>query len=114
MRKAVTSLIKSGFAEEIEVTDIARSWREQGDRRLGVFITDAGRAILVAEPMSDTRGAPSVSAYFAFYLLAMGSGRPRDPQRLGEMLRSTGFVKVRRHRTHSPLVAQVISARKPG
>lgn len=49
VRKAVTSLIKRSLAEEIEVTDAARCWREEGDRRLGVVVTDAGRAIIAAE-----------------------------------------------------------------
>ena len=34
--------------------------------------------LLIAEPMADTPGAEPVGdAYFGFYLLAMGSGRPR-------------------------------------
>ena len=34
--------------------------------------------LLIAEPMAETRGAEKVGdAYFGFYLLAMGRGRPR-------------------------------------
>ena len=47
----------------------------------------AGGTLLIAEPMSGVRGAePIGDAYFGFYLLAMGSGRPRTFARLKEML----------------------------
>ena len=37
-----------------------------------------GGTLLIAEPMAGTRGAEaSGDAYFGFYLLAMGQGRPR-------------------------------------
>ena len=42
----------------------------------------AGGTLLLAEPMAGTRGAGGVGAYFAFYLLAMGSGRPRRAEEL--------------------------------
>ena len=39
-----------------------------------------GGTLLVAEPMSGTpEAAPCADAYFGFYLLAMGTGRARDP-----------------------------------
>ena len=41
-----------------------------------------GGTLLLAEPMADTRGAEPVGAYFNFYLLAMGSGRPRRAEEL--------------------------------
>ena len=38
--------------------------------------------LLLAEPMAGTPGAePMGDAYFGFYLLAMGSGRPRTAER---------------------------------
>jgi demethylspheroidene O-methyltransferase len=42
-----------------------------------------GGTLLIAEPMAGTSPAPSRigDAYFGFYLLAMGSGRPRSPAR---------------------------------
>jgi demethylspheroidene O-methyltransferase len=53
------------------------------------------------------------AAYFGFYLLAMGSGRPRDRSELEAMLRSAGFREMRSHRTPLPLICSVLSARKP-
>ena len=41
-----------------------------------------GATLLIAEPMAGTPGAEPVGdAYFGFYLLAMGSGRPRTSPR---------------------------------
>jgi len=69
--------------------------------------------VLIAEPMlgrHDTGG--TVGNYFRFYLMAMGSGRPRGPRTLKRMLRKAGFTRVRRHRTAIPTICSVLSARK--
>jgi demethylspheroidene O-methyltransferase len=71
----------------------------------------AGGVLLVAEPMSGTPGAEPVGdAYFGFYLLAMGSGRPRTPAALEGLLRQAGFTDIRRLRTSSPLLTSAIIA----
>jgi demethylspheroidene O-methyltransferase len=68
--------------------------------------------LLLAEPMAGTVGAaPAGEAYFGFYLLAMGSGRPRRPERIIEMLRQTGFSRIRLARTRTPLLARLLVAR---
>jgi demethylspheroidene O-methyltransferase len=67
--------------------------------------------LLIAEPMAETPGVEPVGAYFAFYLLAMGSGRPRSAAALGALLREAGFHAVRQLRSPNPLLAQVIVAR---
>ena len=52
--------------------------------------------LLIAEPLSGVRGAePIGDAYFAFYLLAMGSGRPRTFARLQ---RNARRGRLRRYR----------------
>ncbi len=64
----------------------------------------AGGTLLIAEPMADTPGADRVAdAYFGFYLLAMGRGRARSPQRLGELLRQADFQPPRMIPTALPL-----------
>ncbi len=68
--------------------------------------------LLLAEPMSETRGAEPVGAYFSFYLLAMGSGRPRSLSENDAMLRAAGFRKVRRIQTRIPMLLQLVVARK--
>jgi demethylspheroidene O-methyltransferase len=70
-----------------------------------------GATLLIAEPMSGTRGAEaSGDAYFGFYLMAMGSGRPRTPARIKQMLREAGFGRSRLLSTRTPLVARIILA----
>lgn len=73
-----------------------------------------GGTLLVAEPMADAPGAHAMGdAYFGFYLLAMGRGRPRSAEALRELLRRAGFVGVRALRTRLPLQAGVLVARTP-
>ncbi len=70
-----------------------------------------GGRLLIAEPMAGTRGALAAGdAYFGFYLLAMGSGRPRTPRTIRMMLRSAGFARTRLLATRTPLLARVIVA----
>ena len=71
-----------------------------------------GGTLLLAEPMSGTPGAEPVGeAYFGFYLLAMGRGRPRTPAETGALLRAAGFAEVRLRRTRTPLLTGVLTAR---
>jgi demethylspheroidene O-methyltransferase len=70
-----------------------------------------GGKLLLAEPMAETPGAePAGDAYFGFYLLAMGSGRPRSAQRLTAMLEAAGFSQIRHRPTRLPLLVRVLSA----
>jgi demethylspheroidene O-methyltransferase len=66
--------------------------------------------LLIAEPMSATRGAGPVGAYFDIYLLAMGSGRPRSVDEHRNLLHRAGFDRVRVLRTHMPLLTRVLLA----
>lgn len=74
-----------------------------------------GGRLLVAEPMSATPGAEAMGdAYFGFYLLAMGEGRPRSAAEIEGLLRAAGFGDVRRLKPHLPLHAQVLVASAVG
>jgi demethylspheroidene O-methyltransferase len=71
-----------------------------------------GGSLLLAEPMSAERGAEPVGdAYFGFYLLAMGSGRPRTPEELARLLREAGFARVRPLPMRRPLQSRLLLAR---
>lgn len=73
----------------------------------------AGGTLLVAEPMSGAAGAEPVGeAYFGFYLLAMGRGRPRTPAENGALIREAGFRAWRQLRTRTPLLTSVLLATK--
>jgi demethylspheroidene O-methyltransferase len=70
-----------------------------------------GGRLLIAEPMAGTAGAePMGEAYFGFYLLAMGRGRPRRPEEIAGMVRRAGFVRPRLLSTPTPLLARVMVA----
>lgn len=70
-----------------------------------------GGRVVIAEPMAGARSAETVGdAYFAFYLLAMGRGRPRSPDENKALLRTAGFADPRDHTTRQPLLTRVISA----
>lgn len=74
-----------------------------------------GGRLIIAEPMARTPGAEPVGdAYFGFYLLAMGSGRPRTADELSVMARDAGFVNVRERATRRPLLVRVLLAHKSG
>ncbi len=74
-----------------------------------------GGTLLLAEPMAETPGAePIGDAYFGFYLLAMGRGRPRPVPALTQMLTEAGFVSVRLRPTHTPMLTSLLIARTPG
>ncbi|MEM9383727.1 MAG: methyltransferase [Pseudomonadota bacterium] len=71
-----------------------------------------GGTLVLAEPMAQTAGAePMGGAYFGFYLLAMGQGRPRSARELTEMLHIAGFRQVRPAATAIPLLTRVLVAK---
>lgn len=80
-------------------------------RAVAAALPPGGR-VLVAEPMSGTRGAePMGDAYFGLYLFAMGSGRPRTVAELARLLAAAGFEPPQVHATHVPLLTRVVVAR---
>lgn len=71
-----------------------------------------GGTLLIAEPMAGTSHARRMGdAYFRFYLMAMGTGRPRTFDELSELLHRSGFGEVRKHTTAIPMLASVVSAK---
>jgi demethylspheroidene O-methyltransferase len=71
-----------------------------------------GGTLLLAEPMAGAAGAARMGdAYFGFYLLAMGSGRPRSAAELCAMLHEAGYGTVRTLWTSAPMLSGLILAR---
>jgi DNA-binding MarR family transcriptional regulator len=61
IRKAITSLIHRTFAEERETAQADQVWREENGRRIGIVITDAGRAAIAddrSESVDELAAAP--------------------------------------------------------
>jgi demethylspheroidene O-methyltransferase len=69
--------------------------------------------LLIAEPISDAPGTgPIADAYFGFYLLAMGRGRPRSSIEMTKLLTAVGFSKVRMIATRRPLLTGLLIAQR--
>jgi demethylspheroidene O-methyltransferase len=80
--------------------------------RVHAALAPGGR-VVVAEPMADAPGHPRVGdAYFGFYLMAMGKGRPRSAGRLIDMLGQAGFTKARLVHTRRPMLTSMIVAER--
>ena len=70
-----------------------------------------GGVLLLAEPMSGTAGAePMGDAYFGFYLLAMGQGRPRTSEELCALLSQAGFAHAHPRKTRRPMLCRLLVA----
>jgi demethylspheroidene O-methyltransferase len=100
-----------------DIATLVRVLHDHDDDSVLAILRAARRALpadgvlLIAEPMAETKGAEAVGAYFGFYLLAMGSGRPRTPEALTALLEQAGFEQVRLLPTRRPLLARVMTAR---
>jgi demethylspheroidene O-methyltransferase len=69
--------------------------------------------LIVSEPMSGgARPDPITDTYFAFYTLAMGTGRTRSTARIAEMMTEAGFVDIRCQTGPRPFITSVVSARR--
>ena len=75
--------------------------------------SEQGGRICIAEPMTGG-AAPNRSgdAYFAFYTMAMRTGRARSAETIAEMLAGAGFVDIAQPRTSRPFIASVVTGRK--
>ncbi len=74
-----------------------------------------GGTLLLAEPMAETKGFEAMGhAYFGFYLLAMGRGRPRTEAEISDLLSQAGFTDIRLLNSYMPLNAQILQCNKAG
>jgi demethylspheroidene O-methyltransferase len=73
-----------------------------------------GGTLLLAEPMAETKGFEAMGhAYFGFYLLAMGRGRPRTEAEIRGLLSQAGFTGISLLNSYMPLNAQILRCNKP-
>jgi demethylspheroidene O-methyltransferase len=103
-------------ADVISLIRVVHDHDDSAALKLLVAVRNAlpeGGTVLIGEPMSGTPGAGGVGdAYFGFYLLAMGSGRPRTAPELQSLLRRAGFSRIRVIRTRQPLQTGLIVAHR--
>ena len=112
------SFLTNRLPEGADIVSLVRVIHDHDDADVMTLLRAVRRALpdngtlLIAEPISGVRGTePIGDAYFAFYLLAMGSGRPRTFARLREMLGEAGFADVALRPAGMPLLTSVITAR---
>jgi demethylspheroidene O-methyltransferase len=75
-------------------------------------VLDPNGTLLIAEPLADTTGAEAMGgAYFGFYLLAMGGGRPRTQEQLTALLQQAGFRRISSRRGRQLLRTGIVVAR---
>ena len=68
--------------------------------------------LLIAEPMAgSSKGEKLSAAYFAFYFLAMGSGRCRSAEELVQLAGKAGFTRFELRRCRTPMLVSVLVAR---
>jgi demethylspheroidene O-methyltransferase len=113
------SFLNDPLPEGADVVSLVRVVHDHDDDAAMALLRAVHRAlpekgtVIVAEPMVGTPGAETVGdAYFGFYLLAMGRGKPRTPDQLQRMLRSAGFVQPQLVKTRQPLQSRLIVARR--
>lgn len=101
-----------------DVISLIRVIHDHDDAQALAILASVRRALppdgtlLLAEPMAGTRGAePMGDAYFGFYLMAMGQGRPRTRAVVEALLRAAGFRRARWVPTRIPLQTCLLVAR---
>ncbi len=112
------SFLEDELPEGADLITLNRVLHDHDDASAAAILRAVRKAIhpqgtlLVAEPMAGTRGAEaSGDAYFGFYLLAMGQGRPRTADEIGRLLAAAGFGQAREIPTATPLIVRVVAAR---
>ena len=101
-----------------DIVSLIRVAFDHSDERVLQLLKNVRRAlpdhgtVLLAEPMSDVPGVEAMGdAYFGFYLLAMGRGRPRSAAQLSHLLVEAGFDRGRSVPTRMPLQTGLLVAR---
>jgi len=112
------SFLADPLPEGADIVSLVRVIHDHDDANVMTLLRAAHRALpgngtlLIAEPLAGIRGSePIGDAYFAFYLMAMGSGRARTFERLRDMLTEAGFADVALRAAAMPILASVITAR---
>lgn len=74
-----------------------------------------GGRLVVSEPMSGGETPDSVTdVYFAFYTLAMRTGRTRSAAEIAALCQSSGFEQISTPKPRRSYVTSVVTAVKPG
>lgn len=104
----------------VDIATLIRVIFDHDDSRVAILLRNVfnalepGGSLILAEPMAGTPGQEAMGdAYFGFYLLAMGRGRPRTQSEIRQMLASAGFESISLLPSAIPLNAQILHCKKP-
>jgi demethylspheroidene O-methyltransferase len=99
---------------------LVRVLYDHGDNTVAALLASVfaalppGGRLVISEPMAGgARPDPAGDVYFAFYTLAMRTGRARSAARIADLCRAAGFAGLRCHTPLRPFVTSVVEARKP-
>lgn len=111
------SFVYDELPQGADLVTLVRVLHDHDDQTVKTILRRARHAIapggtlLIAEPMAGTRGAESMGdAYFGFYLLAMGRGRPRTREDLSQLVVDAGFRNPTEVPTSLPLQTRLLKA----
>jgi demethylspheroidene O-methyltransferase len=103
-----------------DVATLIRVIFDHDDHRVKVLLgnifnaLEPGGRLILAEPMAQTPGQEAMGdAYFGFYLLAMGRGRPRTHFEISQLLKNAGFESIALLPSAIPLNTQILHCKKP-
>jgi demethylspheroidene O-methyltransferase len=103
----------------VDLVSFVRILHDHDDEPALAFLEAARRAlvpggtVMIAEPMRAPGAETVADAYFGFYLLAMGQGRPRSPEEIGNLLKLAGFERIAEKKTRRPMLTSLVVAEKP-
>ena len=104
-------------ADAISLIRVLYDHSDETVRRLLTAVFDAlpaGGRLIISEPMGGGASPdPAGDVYFAFYTLAMQTGRARSAAEISELCRAAGFEDIRSPRPARTYVTRVLTARKP-
>jgi demethylspheroidene O-methyltransferase len=109
-------MLRDRLPRGADVASLIRVLHDHDDESVRVILAAIRDAlpprgvVIIAEPMAGAPGAePMGEAYFGFYLLAMGGGRPRSANEIAAHLDEAGFRRVRRLKTPRPLLVSAVA-----
>lgn len=114
------SFREAGLPEGADTVSLVRVLYDHTDETVRALLTNVHRALppggrlIVAEPMAGgARPEPAGDLYFAFYTMAMGTGRARSAAEIGALCAEVGFDLRQSPRAARPYVTSVLVCEKP-
>lgn len=120
-----TDIVPGSFRDELlptgaDAISLVRVLYDHADTTVADLLAQVFRALppggrlIVSEPMGGgARPDRAGDVYFAFYTIAMQTGRTRSAAEISDMLAGAGFAGIRAHAAPRPYVTRVVTARKP-